>query len=124
MVPIDALSTQTFQWLSNVPIDALVEMRLNNENEVFRKRLSDSISILNDVDLRNLDRVARKATTSIGGLLNDYGSEAKKLDDKYRLKYKQLASQSWLSLGAFCDTTPRPITRCNAGLDVCREVRK
>ena len=38
---IDALATQQFEWLSNATIEALVEMRLNNENGQFRKRLQN-----------------------------------------------------------------------------------
>jgi len=98
---IDALATQQFEWLSNATIDALVEMRLNNENERFRKRLAESTSILRNADLEDIDRVAGEITTGIGGLLNEYRSEAKRLDQKYRRKYGGLATASWLSIGAF-----------------------
>ncbi|MEI9968325.1 MAG: hypothetical protein WDM87_06760 [Terracidiphilus sp.] len=33
--------------------------------------------------------------------MNDYGSQARKLDEKYRRKYAGLATSSWLSVGAF-----------------------
>jgi hypothetical protein len=98
---IDALSRQQFEWLSNATIDALVEMRLNNENEHFRKRLAESTSILRDADLQDIDRVAAEVTSGIGGLLNDYQSEAKRLDEKYRRKYSGMLGVSWLSWGAF-----------------------
>jgi hypothetical protein len=97
---IDALATRQFEWLSNASIDALVEMRLNNENEQFRKRLAESTSILRDADFENTDRVAAEVASGIGGLLNDYRSEAKRLEDKYRRKYGGLAGVSWLSVGA------------------------
>lgn len=97
---IDALARRQFEWLSNATIDALVEMRLNNENVHFRKRLAESTSILREADFEDLDRVAAEVTSGIGGLLNDYRSEAKRLDDKYRRKYRGLAGVSWLSMGA------------------------
>jgi hypothetical protein len=97
---IDALATHQFEWLSNATIDALVEMRLNNENEQFRKRLAESTSILRDADFKDTDRVAAEVASGIGGLLNDYRSEAKRLEDKYRRKYCGLAGVSWLSFGA------------------------
>jgi len=97
---IDALATQQFEWLSNATIEALVEMRLNNENGQFRKRLAESTSLLRDADFKDTDRVAAEVASGIGGLLNDYRSEAKRLEDKYRRKYSSLAAVSWLSVGA------------------------
>jgi hypothetical protein len=97
---IDALATQQFEWLSNATIDALVEMRLNNENESFRKRLAESTSILREADLEDIDRVTAEVTSGIGSLLNDYRSEAKRLNEKYRRKYMGMAGTGWLSWGA------------------------
>jgi len=97
---IAALATRRFEWLSNATIDALVEMRLNNENEQFRKRLAESTSILRDADFDDTDRVAAEVASGIGGLLNDYRSEAKRLEEKYRRKYRGLSGVSWLSVGA------------------------
>jgi hypothetical protein len=115
---IDAIATQQFEWLSNATIGALVEMRLNNENEQFRKRLAESTSILRDADFDNLDRVAAEVTTGIGGLLNDYRSEAKRLDEKYRRKYSGLAGSSWFSLGAFLIPHLAPLVAAVPGLSL------
>ena len=98
---IDALASTQFEWLSNATISALVEMRLNNENVHFRNRLSDSTAILRDTDFEDIDRVAAEVATGIGGLLNDYRSAARKLEEKYRRKYAGLAGAGWLSVGAF-----------------------
>ncbi len=113
---IDALATQQFEWLSNATIEALVEMRLNNENEHFRKRLAESTSILRDADFEDIDRVAAEVASGIGGLLNDYRSEAKRLDEKYRRKYSGLAGASWLSLGAFLIPYLAPLVAAVPGL--------
>jgi hypothetical protein len=115
---IDALATQQFEWLSNATIDALVKMRLNNENEHFRKRLAESTSILRDADFDNIDQVAAEVTTGIGGLLNDYRSEAKRLDEKYRRTYRNLAGGSWLSLGAFLIPYLAPLVADMTGLSL------
>jgi hypothetical protein len=115
---IDALATQQFEWLSNATIDALVEMRLNNENERFRKRLAESTSILRDADFEGIDRVAAEVTSGIGGLLNDYRSEAKRLDEKYRRKYAGFAGAGWLSLGAFLIPYLAPLVAPVAGLSL------
>jgi hypothetical protein len=115
---IDALATRRFEWLSNASIDALVEMRLNNENEQFRKRLAESTSILRDADFEDTDRVAAEVASGIGGLLNDYRSEAKRLEDKYRRKYSGLAGASWLSLGAFLIPYLAPLVAAVPGLSL------
>jgi len=115
---IDALATQQFEWLSNASIDALVEMRLNNENEHFRKRLAESTSILRDADFENIDRIAAEVTTGIGGLLNDYRSEAKRLDEKYRRSYRNLAGGSWLTVGAFLIPHLAPLVAGVPGLSL------
>lgn len=113
---IDALSTQQFEWLSNATVDALVEMRLNNENERFRRRLAESTSILRDADFEDIDRVVAEVGSGIGGLLNDYRSEAKRLDEKYRRKYSGLAGASWLSLGTFFVPYLAPLVAAVPGL--------
>ena len=59
--------------------DALVEMRLNNENERFREHLSNPISVLSEVSLSDLDRVLSEVSKGIGGLLNEHRSEARKI---------------------------------------------
>lgn len=115
---IDALADQQFEWLSNATVDALVEMRLNNENAKFRERLAKSTSILRDADLEDIDRVAAEVTSGIGGLLNDYRSEAKRLDDKYRRKYIGLASLGWTSLGACFIPHLAPLVAAAPGLTI------
>jgi hypothetical protein len=97
---IDALGQQEFAWLTPSNTDALIEMRLNNENERFREQLSKATSILNEASLSNLDRVASEVSRGIGSLINEHRSEARKIAEKYRSKYSGLATKGWLSVGA------------------------
>ena len=97
---IEALSRKEFEWLSHAGIDALVEMRQNNENERFREQLSKSISPLSEASLADLDRVASEVSRSIGSLLNEYRKGAREIEDKYKLKYRGLAAGGWLTVGA------------------------
>jgi hypothetical protein len=97
---IEALSRREFEWLSHAGIDALVEMRQNNENERFRKQLSESISPLSEASLADLDRVASEVSRSVGSLLNEYRKGAREIEDKFRLKYRGLAAGGWLTVGA------------------------
>jgi hypothetical protein len=97
---IEALSRNEFEWLSHAGIDALVEMRKNNENERFREQLSRSISPLNDASLADLDRVASEVCRSVGSLLNEHRKGAREIEYKYKLKYRGLAAGGWLTVGA------------------------
>jgi len=97
---IETLSQQKFEWLSNASIDALVEMRLNNENERFRDQLSKATSQLNEAGLSDLNRVSSEVARGIGGLLNEHRQSARKLEEKYKPKYGSLAATGWLSCGA------------------------
>ena len=97
---IEALSRQQFEWLSNAGIDALVEMRLNNENERFRGQLSKATSQLSEAGLSDLNRVSGEVIRGIGSLLNEHRQSARKLEEKYKPKYGSLAAAGWLSWGA------------------------
>ncbi len=97
---MDALGQKDLAWLSNVGIDALVEMRMNNENEKFRERLSKTTSLLAEADLADMDRVAAEVIRSIGSMVNEHRQEALKIEDKYKPKYSGMAVKGWLSVGA------------------------
>ncbi len=97
---IDALSQKDLAWLSNVGIDALAEMRMNNENEKFRERLAKTTSLLAEADLGDMNRVAAEVTRSIGSMVNEHKQEALKIEDKYKPKYSGMAVKGWLSVGA------------------------
>jgi hypothetical protein len=97
---IDALSHKDLAWLSNVGIDALAEMRMNNENESFRERLSKTTSLLAGADLGDMDRVTAEVTRSIGSMVNEHRQEALKIEAKYQPKYSGMAVKGWLSVGA------------------------
>jgi len=97
---IDALGQKDLAWLSNVGIDALTEMRMNNENETFREQLSRATSLLTDANLGDMDRVVAEIHRSIGSLVNEHRREAKKIEDKYKPKYSGMAVKGWLSVGA------------------------
>lgn len=96
---IDALGRKDLAWLSNVGIDALAEMRMNNENEKFRERLAKTTSLLAEADLQDMDRVAAEVTRSIGSMVNEHQQEARKIEDKYKPKYSGMAVKGWLSVG-------------------------
>jgi hypothetical protein len=113
---IEALGKKSFEWLSNVPIGALVEMRVNNENEKFRERLSKATSELNDAGLADLDRVANEISHGIGSLLNEHRQSARKLEEKYKPKFVGMAAKGWATVGALLMPYLTPLIATVSGL--------
>jgi len=55
-----------------------VRLRLNNENEDFRRRLNDFVHGLGEASLQDLDRVTAEVARGIGSLLIDHQQQLKK----------------------------------------------
>jgi hypothetical protein len=69
---ISGLSSERLAWLSNVPIEATVELRNNNENEAFRKLLGNAVSRLHDASIENTDSVAAEICRDIDSGIADH----------------------------------------------------
>jgi hypothetical protein len=82
-----ALNRPGVSWLGNVPMSSLVTLRKNNENEAFRRRLSEYTAQLRDADLNNLDRVAADIGRGIAGLLTEHNKEVTRIAETYKLTY-------------------------------------
>jgi hypothetical protein len=86
---INALQLPTLSWLSNVPMDELVELRRNNENETFRKRLQEHVQGLHGASIDDLDRVAAEVSRGISSLIMANKEELARIERKYRRKHLQ-----------------------------------
>ncbi len=81
--------SKRLEFLSNVPIDALVEIRKNNENEAFRKRMKGVISGLHESAIADIDRIAAEMAREIDSGIADHNRVVREIDDKFRSKYVQ-----------------------------------
>jgi hypothetical protein len=97
---INALRHNRFNWLSNAPFKAIAELRQNNENVTFRKKLAEHIKELHECDLGDIDKVSNEIATGISSLLSEHSTKVKNIADKYARKYTQTAVAAWISLGA------------------------
>lgn len=88
---IDGLGADRLKWLSNLPIDAIVEIRKNNENAEFRTLLERAVSRLHESAIQDIDRVAAEISSEIDRGLGDYNRKLTELDEKYRQKYLRTA---------------------------------
>jgi hypothetical protein len=98
-----ALNDPRFEWLGNVPIKALAELRERNENEEFRKRISGFTSALHESAVEDIDRVAAEVGRGIAALLADHRNKVRAIQQKYEQTYAKLAVAglgAWITLAA------------------------
>jgi hypothetical protein len=93
-----ALNSPGLQWLGNIPLKALVELRKRNENETFRRRLHEFTSALHESNLGDINRVAAEVSRGISSLIADHQSAMRRIEEKYAPKYRLQAGLSWLTL--------------------------
>ena len=95
-----ALNEPSMEWLGNIPITALAELRERNENEEFRKRISTFTAALHGASLEDIDRVTREVSRGIAALIADHRNEVRRIQEKYRPKYRKTAIAAWVTAAA------------------------
>jgi hypothetical protein len=96
------LTSNRLAWLSQVPIDALVELRENNEHQAFRKCLTVAVGNLHDSAIEDTDRVAAEICHEIDSGIANHTRLIKEIDTKYADKtLKTVAVAAIAVLGAF-----------------------
>jgi len=95
-----ALNEPSMEWLGNIPIRALAELRERNENEEFRKRISSFTSALHDASLEDVDRITREVSRGVAALIADHRNEVRRIEEKYRPKYRKTAIAAWVTAAA------------------------
>lgn len=97
---MEALNSSRLEWLSSVSPEALVELRKNNENEAFRKRLSSGLERLRESDLSDIDQVAAEVCREIDGAIGEHNRNMRKLREKYTRIHGYTAAWSLVCFGA------------------------
>jgi hypothetical protein len=97
---IRALGMPQLQWLGNVPVSALVELRKDNQNEKFRKALSTFTGELHESRLEDIDRVSSEVSRGIASLLVEHQTDLKAIEHKYKSRHAQTAVSAWTTLAA------------------------
>jgi len=99
---IAGLSSDRLAWLSQVPIDALIELRKNNENETFRKCLTAAIGNLHDAAIGDTDSVAAEMCREIDSGIAEHNRVVREISRKYADKRRKSAGAAMVTgLGAF-----------------------
>ncbi len=95
-----ALNSSHFQWLGNIPIDVLAILREQNENEEFRRKISEFTSLLHESTVDDIDRVAAEVGRGIASILSEHKKKVKEISDKYTHLYSQTLVAAWITLSA------------------------
>lgn len=129
---IRGLNDPKFQWLGNVPINALVELRKNNENEAFRTQLDGYTKQLTEASVADLNRVTAEVGRGIVSLLATHQRRVREIEENYRLLHKKTAVGAWVTLAAtlipslapFVVTTAPPVILGKYLWDKTRELHE
>ena len=113
-----SLNAPRFEWLGNVPIDALAELRRNNENEKFRRTLDEHTRNLHEASIDDLDRTAAEVGRGIASLLTEHQNHIREIQEKYQLLHKQTLVASWVTLAALMIPSLAPLITTAAPLAV------
>jgi hypothetical protein len=89
---INAIQQPILSWLSNLPMETLVELRKNNENERFRQHLQHYVHDLHAAGIEDLDRVAAEVSRGISSLIAANDAELRRIQEKYQRKFSQVAA--------------------------------
>lgn len=94
---IKSLSSERLGWLSNVPLDALIELRKDAGNVEFRKRLDGAIGRLHGSTIADIDKVTAEVCLEIEYAISEHQKSVRKIESTYTQKLLRTTS---LAVGA------------------------
>ena len=97
---IDGFGREQLRWLCRVPINALVDLRMNNENASFRKRMEAVVRNMHESAVEDADRVAAELSHELTSAIADHEREIYEIQNRYSRKHGQTAVGAWAALGA------------------------
>lgn len=97
---IDGFGKERLRWLCRVPINALVELRMNNENAPFRKRMEAVVRTMHESAVEDADRVAAELSHELSSAIADHEREMHEIQSRYSGVHGQTAVGAWAALGA------------------------
>ena len=97
---IRAVNQPELSWLGNIPINDLVRLRVDNENEEFRKRLGAMTRGLHQAVMDDVDRVAAELSKGLSALLAEHNRNIRQDAEGFQRKYKIAAIGAWVTVAA------------------------
>ena len=87
-------------WLGNVPIESLVELRAENQNLEFRKRLDGFLTEIHEAAAEDLDRVSAEVSRGLELLVSEHQVEVRQIQDKFSKRHTKTMVGAWVCLAA------------------------
>ncbi len=115
---VRGINQPELRWLGNIPVEALVDLRRNNENEEFRRVLKAGISELHGAALSDLDRVTSEVSRSVTSLLVGHEKQIARIEEKYQSKYRKIAIASWATVAGLLMPALAPLIGVAAPLAI------
>ena len=93
----DSVGSRRLEWLGDVPMEMVVALRLEKENEVFRHRLTQAIERLHCAQFPDMERVTAEVCHEIDSMVGEYERDIRRIRSKYKKAHGETAA---LAIGA------------------------
>jgi hypothetical protein len=97
---VKAINQPGLNWLGNIPIQDLVRLRIDNENQDFRQRLGDMTGQLHQAVLGDLDKLTNEISKNLSALLSEHSKNLRQQAEEFQTKYKIVALGACVTLAA------------------------
>jgi len=108
---LNSLDEPQHEWLGNVPINDLLELLANRENQEFRSGLNDLVSELRGSAPTALKRVTGEVCRGLMDLLHKHKTEIQTILEKYKKRLGDAHVQQYVTTGASYRLTLSPTLR-------------
>jgi hypothetical protein len=105
----NSLLSQNLEWLSNVPLEGLIELRKKGLLTELRALISRELESLTGVDLSNLEAIISQVDYNLSSALRQHQEQVKKLDEEYRMELAVKGPTFLLSIAAALQPSLLPL---------------
>jgi len=96
----DSVGSRRLEWLGGIPMEMLVALRMEKENEAFRQRLTQAIERLHGAQFPNMERVTAEVCHEIDSMVGDHKKELRCIRSKYAKAHGHTAAMAIGAAGA------------------------
>jgi len=104
-----AINEPPLRWLGNVPMPALVRLRLDNENEAFRRQLDEHLKQLHSAVVADVDRVAAEVSRGLASLLSEHQKEISRIQATYQKRHLRTLAAGCVTAAAVWSPALAPV---------------
>jgi len=94
---VRSLTESKFEWLGNIPIEDIKDLREENKNEEFRIKLKAYTDELYNSRIQDIDKVAGEVSKAINSLIKEHQVTLKGIQEEYNKKYRRTLVLSFIT---------------------------